>query len=128
MVSTGGGRWPWWVLGACAILVIGRAEAETEPPGGEPPLAELVFSPRLYLFLAAADNDGAEVDVGGSLGVRFTDPARTWAVHPELALSSIGDDLGITLGLSIAAGNGGPSRRLPRISVRERPKAGGLAV
>ncbi len=38
MVSTGGRGWPWWVLGACAILAIGRAEAETDPPGGEPPL------------------------------------------------------------------------------------------
>lgn len=66
--------------------------------------AELVASPRLYLLIPD-DMGDTETELGGALGVRFTDPARTWAVHPELALSTIEDELFFTLGVSVSAGN-----------------------
>lgn len=67
------------------------------------PTAELVFAPRLVLFLP--DEGDSDTQVGASLGVRFTDRARTWAVHPDLAYLSTDDEAILTLGLSIAAGN-----------------------
>jgi hypothetical protein len=67
------------------------------------PTAELVLAPRIYAFFP--DEDDQETKLGGAMGVRFTDPARTWAVHPELAYLRFDEETFLTLGVSISAGN-----------------------
>lgn len=69
------------------------------------PTVELVFAPRITLLLPDEDNDDSQTEVGGALGLRFTDRERTWAVHPELSYLTLDEESVLTLGLSISAGN-----------------------
>ena len=50
------------------------------------PTVEIVLAPKLMLFYGDA---GADVELGASLGLRFTDPLRqVWALQPELGLTT----------------------------------------
>ncbi len=69
------------------------------------PTAEAVLSPRLYVLLPQDDNDEREANLGGTVGIRFTNPARTWALHPELGLVRFAGEATLSLGLSISAGD-----------------------
>ncbi|MBZ0235505.1 MAG: hypothetical protein K8M05_24460 [Deltaproteobacteria bacterium] len=72
------------------------------------PTLELVAAPKLYVFIPTDDEGDTEVELGGSVGARFTNPARTWAIHPELGLLRIGGDDSvtyITFGLGVSVGN-----------------------
>jgi hypothetical protein len=78
------------------------------------PTAELLIAPRVYLL---KPDKGTFVDTdlrayfGGSIGVRITDPARHWAVTPELAFTHINaegeadSETLLTLGLGLSVGN-----------------------
>jgi hypothetical protein len=73
------------------------------------PTTELVAAPRLFVFISN-DGDDSEVEVGGSVGLRVTNEARTWAVHPELGLIQFSEGDGdsetyLTFGLGISVGN-----------------------
>lgn len=46
---------------------------------------ELVFAPKVIVFLPEGKTKESGVEVGASLGLRLTNAARTWAVHPELS-------------------------------------------
>ena len=73
------------------------------------PAAELVMAPKVFVFLPDGKTDDSEVEVGGSIGVRFSDASKTWAIQPELGLLHIseGDDGAsfLTFGLGVSAGN-----------------------
>ncbi|MGE0867004.1 MAG: hypothetical protein AB7P03_00475 [Kofleriaceae bacterium] len=78
------------------------------------PTVELVLAPRLFVFHASeGSEEDTELDFGGSIGARFHDAARTWAIQPELAIVRFGDDdiedaattTAITFGLAVSAGN-----------------------
>lgn len=73
------------------------------------PNLELVGAPRLFLFLPGPYNDVTEVEVGGSVGLRFTNPARTWAIHPELGILHLNQQnegyTFVTVGLGLSVGN-----------------------
>lgn len=72
------------------------------------PGAELVAAPRLHFVFPDGEDDHGTA-YGASIGVRFTDPARTWAVHPELTYMTIDDtfvdESFLTLGVSVSAGD-----------------------
>jgi hypothetical protein len=71
------------------------------------PTAELVLAPTAWF--GRSNDHGAEAftAVGGALGLRLTDRARTWAVHPELGYLAVldEDERFVTVGLSVSAGN-----------------------
>ncbi len=71
------------------------------------PNVEIVASPKL--FYIKPDGADEEIEVGGSLGLRFVDPARSWAVQPELAVMRIAEDNEsatlLSLGVAISAGD-----------------------
>lgn len=72
------------------------------------PTAELVFAPKLSVIKPDGSSESL-TGVGAALGVRVTDPARSWAVHPELLVQRISDDNDsetfVTLGLGVSVGN-----------------------
>jgi hypothetical protein len=72
------------------------------------PGAELVAAPRLHFVFPDGEDDHGTA-YGASIGVRFTDPARTWAVHPEVTYMTIEDtfvdESFLTLGVSVSAGD-----------------------
>lgn len=79
------------------------------------PNTELVFAPKVVVFLPDGETDQSEIEFGASLGLRFTNAARTWAIHPELSLllfdpSNNGGGGGETVkvlsfGIAVSAGN-----------------------
>ena len=70
------------------------------------PTVELVISPKV--FYIKPDGADAEVELGGSIGVRFGDASRSWAVHPELGIVHFSEGDGesfLMFGVGISAGN-----------------------
>lgn len=72
------------------------------------PTTELVTSPKLFFILPDEDGDN-ELEFGLSVGLRFTDAARTWAVHPEIGFLRVSEEGAseefMMIGIAIAAGN-----------------------
>jgi hypothetical protein len=66
---------------------------------------ELTLAPRAYLLVPARSGADLEPGVGGVVGVRIANRARTWAAHPELGLSYVDGEALLTLGASIAVGD-----------------------
>ncbi|MBA3454077.1 MAG: hypothetical protein H0T42_13365 [Deltaproteobacteria bacterium] len=75
---------------------------------------ELVFAPKVVVFLPDGDTEESEIEFGASIGLRFTNSARTWAIHPELSLllfdPSNGSEGGetakiLSFGVAVSAGN-----------------------
>jgi hypothetical protein len=72
---------------------------------------ELIIAPKFLWLHRAANNDGYPIDstIGGgvSLGIRFSDDRRAWAIQPELSVLKLEGTDGalITFGLGVAAGN-----------------------
>lgn len=73
------------------------------------PTVELVVSPKLFMIFPDDDDADSQIEIGGSIGLRFGDASRTWAVHPEVGLIrfSEGDasEEFLMFGIGIAAGN-----------------------
>ncbi|HUQ08426.1 MAG TPA: hypothetical protein VM261_38310 [Kofleriaceae bacterium] len=72
------------------------------------PTMELIAAPKLFVFIPDDGDDDTEVEIGGSVGLRITNEARTWAVHPELGIIQFSegtDATWITFGLGISVGN-----------------------
>jgi hypothetical protein len=74
------------------------------------PTMELVAAPKLFVFIPDDDDDDTEIEFGGSVGLRITNEARTWAVHPELGLIQLSEGDGdgetyVTFGLGVSVGN-----------------------
>ena len=75
---------------------------------------EIVIAPKLFVISPDIEGRNTEIELGASFGIRLTDAARTWAVHPEIGflrvsslpvgLSGESDSL-VMLGLGIAVGN-----------------------
>lgn len=65
---------------------------------------ELVASPKLFVVQGKGD---PVLDYGASLGLRFGDPGRAWAIHPEVGFVRLTDgpenDTLFTVGIGIAA-------------------------
>lgn len=70
------------------------------------PGAELVAAPRLYLIIPDEGGDN-QTAFGATVGVRFTDAARSWAIHPEFTYLAVedADETFLTLGVSVSAGD-----------------------
>jgi hypothetical protein len=72
------------------------------------PTTELVFGPKfVLLYNPEATSDSTLAGGGVSVGIRFTDAARTYAVQPELSFLKL-DETNASLlafGIAVAAGN-----------------------
>ena len=72
------------------------------------PTTELVFGPKLTVILPDSNSADTQTAYGASIGLRFTDPARTWALHPEISVvhySTASDATLYTFGLAVSAGD-----------------------
>jgi hypothetical protein len=75
------------------------------------PTLEVVLAPRVFILIPSEDDADSEVELGGSVGVRFHNEARTWGIQPEIGYVrfSPSDESGsvnfLTFGVSISAGN-----------------------
>ncbi|HEY5946598.1 MAG TPA: hypothetical protein VIV40_13945 [Kofleriaceae bacterium] len=73
------------------------------------PTTELVLGPALVWVLPDGGTDNSEAEFAATIGVRFTDPSRTWAVHPEIGIMHISDSGNsenlLSFGLGVAVGN-----------------------
>jgi hypothetical protein len=74
------------------------------------PTLEVVAAPKLFVFIPDEGDGDTEVEWGGSVGLRVTNEARTWALHPELGLAHFSEDDGsgetfLTFGLGVSVGN-----------------------
>ena len=71
------------------------------------PTLELTIAPRA--LISFPDDEDHRVDFGGSIGTRFTDVGKYWAVHPELGFLRVTENGQstnvITVGLGISAEN-----------------------
>jgi len=73
------------------------------------PTTELVFAPKMFALFPDAKTEDSEVEFGASVGVRFFDASRTWAIQPEvsyLRFSEDGESISfLTFGIGVSAGN-----------------------
>ncbi len=69
------------------------------------PDLEFVFAPRAYLLIPARSTAPDRPGLGAIAGLRFVDPARTWAVQPELAVARVDGETLVTVGLSVGVGD-----------------------
>ncbi|HEY5934362.1 MAG TPA: hypothetical protein VIU61_07005 [Kofleriaceae bacterium] len=73
------------------------------------PSAELVIAPKVFAFFPDAKTEDSEIEFGGSIGVRFHDASRTWAIQPEvsfLRFAEEGESISfLTFGVGVSAGN-----------------------
>ena len=73
------------------------------------PSAELVIGPKVFAIFPDAKTEDSEIEFGGSIGVRFHDASRTWAVHPEVSFLRFAEDgesiTFLTFGVGVSAGN-----------------------
>jgi len=70
------------------------------------PSAEVVLGPKFVWVVLSDSSDQSKLGGGVSMGLRISDPSRTWAVHPELSLLKVEDaDTIISFGLAVSAGN-----------------------
>jgi hypothetical protein len=73
------------------------------------PTAELVIGPKVFAIFPDAKTEDSEVELGGSVGVRFFDASRTWAIHPEISYLRFAEDGSsisfLTFGVAVSAGN-----------------------
>jgi len=67
------------------------------------PTVELVAAPKLHLIFARGE--AMEQAWGLTIGPRFTEPRRRWAVHPELGITRFADTTLLLLGFSVSAGD-----------------------
>jgi hypothetical protein len=71
------------------------------------PCVELVIAPKLFMLLPDGEFEEREIEVGGSLGVRYGSASGGWAVHPEIGFMHLSEDDRtqdlITFGLGISA-------------------------
>lgn len=72
------------------------------------PSTEVVFGPKFILLLNPENDSSDHTAIGGgaTLGVRFSDAARTYGIQPELGIAKVEDiDVILTFGIAVAAGN-----------------------
>jgi hypothetical protein len=73
------------------------------------PTAELVIAPKVFALFPDAKTEDSEVELGGSVGVRFYDASKTWAIQPEISFlrfSEEGEGISfLTFGIGVSAGN-----------------------
>jgi hypothetical protein len=72
------------------------------------PNLELVFAPSIVLVLPEGGTSDSEIEVAATLGLRFTDPSRTWAIQPEVGLTHFNEGESptfVTFGVGVSVGD-----------------------
>ena len=69
------------------------------------PTAEIVITARGYLAAIDDDNQHRELNGGASIGARFTDRARTFALQPQLTVIGADRETYVTVGVAMSVGN-----------------------